>query len=122
IARSTQNTANERRHRPMTDSLPILDMSGLDAHNPGAITKLAREIGAAARGIGFFYVTGHGIDPKLLRTVFEQSAHFFGLPESEKARASITRSKHNRGYVAMQGESLDPTKPADLKEAFNIGL
>ena len=22
----------------------------------------------------------------------------------------------------MKGESLDPTKPADLKEAFNIGL
>src|SRR5262249_28306828 len=35
---------------------------------------------------------------------------------------SITRSPHNRGYVGLEGERLDEGKPADLKEAFNVGL
>jgi isopenicillin N synthase-like dioxygenase len=28
----------------------------------------------------------------------------------------------NRGYIKLGGEALDPSKPADVKEAFNIGL
>jgi len=106
----------------MTDTLPILDMSALNAGEPGAIVALARQIGEAARGIGFFYVTGHGIAPEALSRVFAESARFFDLPLAEKEKASITLSKHNRGYVAMKGESLDPTKPADLKEAYNVGF
>ncbi|WP_348918289.1 hypothetical protein [Adonisia turfae] len=27
----------------------------------------------------------------------------------------------NRGYIGIERERLDETKPADLKEAFNIG-
>ena len=105
----------------MDQSLPIIDMSPL-ASSPDGLAAVASDIGKAARGAGFFYLTGHGIDPALISAVFRESARFFSLPESEKSQQSITRSPHNRGYVAMKGESLDPTKAADLKEAFNIGL
>ena len=105
----------------MDQSLPIIDMSPL-ASGPDGLAAVASDIGKAARGAGFFYLTGHGIDPALISAVFRESARFFSLPESEKSQQSITRSPHNRGYVAMKGESLDPTKAADLKEAFNIGL
>lgn len=97
------------------DPLPIVDVSA----KPVA---LADAIGRAARGVGFFYVKGHDIDPALIASVFAGSERFFALPAVEKERHSIKRSPHNRGYVSMKGESLDPTKPADLKEAFNIGL
>jgi isopenicillin N synthase-like dioxygenase len=103
----------------MSEALPVVDMSA--ALQTGDYSATAREIGRAARDIGFFYLKGHGIAPDLLQSVFAQSARFFALPEVEKEAISIRRSPHNRGYVAMQGESLDPTKPADLKEAFNIG-
>jgi isopenicillin N synthase-like dioxygenase len=83
---------------------------------------LAVEIGAAARSVGFFYVTGHGVDPGLMKAVFTGSRRFFALPAEAKERQSIKRSPHNRGYVGIRGESLDPTKAPDLKEAFNIGL
>ncbi len=100
------------------DSLPIVDIAG----GPGADTRIARDIGKAARQVGFFFVTGHRVPTTLIDEVFGEAALFFSLPEKEKAKQSIRRSPHNRGYVAMKGESLDPTKPADLKEAFNIGL
>ena len=103
---------------PVTDSLPIIDLAGGIA----ADTRIAGEIGRAAREVGFFFVTGHGIPATLIEEVFSESARFFALPEAEKEKQSIRLSPHNRGYVAMKGESLDPSKPADLKEAFNIGL
>ncbi len=106
----------------MADTLPIIDLSALREGRVGALENLSADLGRAAREVGFFYLAGHGIDDALVARVFELSAAFFASPIAEKGQLSISRSPHNRGYVAMKGESLDPTKPADLKEAFNIGL
>jgi isopenicillin N synthase-like dioxygenase len=54
--------------------------------------------------------------------MFGAASAFFARPQAEKEALSIKRSPHNRGYVALDEEQLDPTKPADRKEAFNIGL
>ena len=99
----------------MATTLPMIDM-----RTP--LASLAGAIGQAAREVGFFYVTGHGVDAALIAEVFAGARRFFALPEAEKERQSIKLSAHNRGYVAMKGESLDPTKAPDLKEAYNIGL
>jgi isopenicillin N synthase-like dioxygenase len=99
----------------MRGDLPIIDMTADEA-------QLAAEIGDAARNTGFFYVSGHGVDPGLIAAVFDGSHRFFALPAEVKLRQSITRSRYNRGYVAIEEESLDPSKPPDLKEAYNIGL
>jgi isopenicillin N synthase-like dioxygenase len=101
----------------VVERLPVVDLAAA----PDA-ASLARAIGEACRKVGFFYVVGHGIDPELIAGVFDASAAVFALPSEQKKLMSISRSPHNRGYVAMQGESLDPGRPADLKEAFNIGL
>ena len=106
----------------MAETLPIIDLSALREGRPGALENLSDDLGRAAREVGFFYLARHGIDDALVARVFELSAAFFARPIAEKGQLSISRSPHNRGYVAMKGESLDPTKPADLKEAFNIGL
>ncbi len=99
----------------VTASLPVIDLSA-------KATDLAAEIGKAARGVGFFYVTGHGVSPALMAEVFAGSKQFFALPAATKDKVSIRTSPHNRGYVGMKGESLDPTKAPDLKEAYNVGL
>ncbi|MCX5516701.1 isopenicillin N synthase family oxygenase [Kaistia algarum] len=106
----------------MTQSLPIIDISGLVAGKPGAVTAVAAEIGQAAREIGFFYVAGHGISGERFEHLFETARRFFALPLDKKQEVAFAKSKHNRGFIAMKGESLDPSKPADLKEGFNIGL
>lgn len=110
----------------VNSSLPIIDVSGLAAPGSGAPgvseAEVAMAIGHAARDIGFFYVVGHGIAPELLEAVFAESAAFFALPEADKRLVAIDRIGNNRGYVPMKAEALDPSRPSDLKEAFNVGL
>jgi isopenicillin N synthase-like dioxygenase len=104
----------------MKAAIPVIDLEGLGT--PAGDARLAREIGAAARGIGFFAVTNHGVSAGLISDMFAAARGFFALPVPEKASISIKRSPHNRGYVGLSEEALDPSKGADMKEAFNIGL
>jgi isopenicillin N synthase-like dioxygenase len=104
----------------MTASIPIIDVSALSRPG-GDIAEIAAEIGAACRDIGFFYVVNHPVPARLSKDAFGMSTVFFG--ESEAAKRQVLYSAaSNRGYVPMKGEALDPGKPADLKEAYNIGL
>ncbi|MBU8537476.1 isopenicillin N synthase family dioxygenase [Falsiroseomonas tokyonensis] len=106
----------------MPDSLPIIDVAGLRAADPAARHAVATELGAACRGAGFFLVTGHGIPEAVTQGLFGAARALFALPDAAKQAVSIRRSPHNRGYVGLSEEQLDPTKPADRKEAFNVGL
>ena len=42
---------------------------------------------------------------------------FFDLPLSEKQEVAWSSENSNRGYVGMERERLDESKPGDLKEA-----
>ncbi len=104
------------------DGIPVIDVSGLRADEPGPRRAVAAALGRACREVGFFYVIGHGIPDALRRDVFEAAARLFALPNAEKERVSVKLSPHNRGYVGFGTERLDEAAAADQKEAFNIGL
>jgi isopenicillin N synthase-like dioxygenase len=106
----------------MTQPIPIIDITALRNGAHAGERAVSREIGAACRGIGFFYITGHGIAPETLANVFRTAQQFFTSPTSAKGQARFSGPADNRGYIKLGGESLDPTKPPDVKEAFNIGL
>ncbi len=105
-----------------TSGIPIIDVSPLYLESPEGLQRLAADIGAACRGIGFFYVINHAVDHQLMRATFQKSAEFFALGAPLKEAVSMFRSPHNRGYVGLEAEALDPSRPPDIKEAFNIGL
>jgi isopenicillin N synthase-like dioxygenase len=101
--------------------IPVLDFerftSGTDREG------FVADLGAAARGPGFFLLKGHGIDPRLRAEVFAQADTFFGLPLAEKKAVSILKTPHYRGWAHDGLESLDETSGLkDRKESFNIGL
>ena len=102
--------------------IPVIDIESLYGSDKAAIEKTATQIGEACRGIGFFYIKGHALSADDIATLFATSHDFFAQPEDAKKQVEISSTTGNRGYVPMRGEALDPTKPADLKEAFNIGL
>ncbi|MES0881927.1 isopenicillin N synthase family dioxygenase [Roseibium sp. SCP14] len=102
--------------------IPVIDLDPLISNAPGGLEAVAEDIGHAAREIGFFYVKNHGIDDELIKRTFAAARDLFS--QSDDFKMDLTKGffETNRGYVPMEGENLDPTKPSDLKEAFNIGL
>jgi polar amino acid transport system ATP-binding protein len=80
------------------DSLPLIDLRAA----PGDV---ARDIGAACRAHGFFYVVGHGIDESLGQRLEALSHRFFALPESVKARYAMPLGGRAwRGWFPLGGE------------------
>lgn len=101
--------------------IPDLDMSLFSSGADRA--GFVAELGAAARGPGFFLLSGHGVDTGLIDQIFGQARAFFALPDAQKQALSITRNPHNRGWAAIGTERLDETSSLiDQKEAFNIGF
>ena len=100
------------------ETLPTLDLRRFDA--PGAErSRFLEELKAAARGVGFFYLAGHGINDGLVRDVLRVSRRFFALPEKEKLAIEMVNSPHFRGYNRA-GYEQTRGKP-DWREQVDIG-
>ena len=94
-------------------SLPVIDLSAPD-------DVVAPQIDEACRDRGFFYVTGHGVDPALQDRLEDLARAFFALPEEQKAEIAMARSGHAwRGWFPVGGE-LTSGVP-DLKEGIYFG-
>jgi isopenicillin N synthase-like dioxygenase len=101
--------------------IPIVKLDGLRSGRRADLERVGREIGHAARGLGFFSVANHGIPQALTDAVFAESAAFFALPAAEKEQLSVRHSTSYRGYVRLGEEKLDPALAGDIKECFNAG-
>jgi isopenicillin N synthase-like dioxygenase len=78
-------------------------------------------IGDAARNVGFFQITGHGIAPALISRLRAATERFFAQPIEEKMRSYIGRSSNHRGYVP-EGEEGFGDGIVDRKEAYDLAL
>ena len=106
----------------MQDTLPIIDLGPSGQGEGASLTRIAAEVGAACRDVGFFYVVNHGVSPELVARAFAQSHAFFALPVADKRELAIQTIGGNRGYSGLLHEALDPLRGPDMKEAFNVGL
>jgi isopenicillin N synthase-like dioxygenase len=102
-------------------TVPVVDVSDLLHGSPAAQRRVADEIGAAASAVGFLYVRGTGLPPRLFDDVLSAAQRFFALPEEEKMRVYIGGSTNHRGYVP-EGEEVFGGGTRDRKEAFDLGL
>ncbi|WP_059019023.1 2-oxoglutarate and iron-dependent oxygenase domain-containing protein [Mycobacterium sp. M26] len=102
-------------------SIPVIDISGLRSDDPAQRQRVADELGAAARDVGFFYISGTGIGEDLFERMLAATKEFFALPMAEKMKSYIGLSTCHRGYVPVGEEGLYGDK-TDLKEAFDTAL
>src|SRR6476659_5604255 len=102
-------------------SVPIVDISGLRSPDRAQREQVAREIGKAAGEVGFFYVSGAGVDDAVFERMLAATKEFFALPADEKMRYYIGLSKCHRGYVPPGEEGLATGMP-EVKEAYDTAL
>jgi isopenicillin N synthase-like dioxygenase len=102
---------------PPSPNLPVLDLRRLDA-GPVEREKFLGELRDAAHEVGFFYLTGHGIDARTCAEVLAVAGAFFALPEEEKLAVEMVHSPHFRGYTRAGGEFTRGER--DWREQFDV--
>jgi isopenicillin N synthase-like dioxygenase len=105
----------------MTDSitLPIIDVVSLSG-SAADVARIGAAFDRACCEFGFFYVTGHGIDPALSARMIVLAREFFALPLEQKlALAMAHGGRAWRGYFPVDGE-LTSGRP-DRKEGIYFG-
>jgi len=99
-------------------ALPVLDLARLEA-GPAEKQAFLDELRETAHDLGFFYVSGHGIDGDLIRQVLALARRFFELPEDDKLAIEMINSPHFRGY---NRKGMEYTRgQRDWREQLDIG-
>lgn len=101
-----------------TAPIPMVDIRALFAGTEREVAATAAALGAAARGYGFLYVTGHRVPAVLFDRLLDAARRFFAQPLAEKMRVYIGQSRNHRGYVP-EGEEVFAGGSKDAKEAYD---
>ncbi|CAM4583607.1 unnamed protein product [Leuciscus chuanchicus] len=106
--------------------IPVLDFSVYELGKANVsvanLKKLSKVLRKAFTEVGFVYLKYTGINQEEVEKVMHVSKKFFCLPEDMKkpfSRGSFSCNV-NHGWVSVENESLNPRRPGDLKEAYNI--
>lgn len=103
--------------------LPLIDVSPLldPATDASAVARVAAEIDAACRSLGFFRITGHGISIERFAALDNAGRDFFGQPEEAKAEVAMPLAGAAwRGWFPVRGE-ITSGRP-DRKEGLYVGV
>src|ERR1700709_2543589 len=103
----------------MLSSLPILDLSELDA-GPERAEAFRAELRRVTHEIGFFYLVGHGIPQTQIDELLAVSRQFFALEDADKLSIANTRSPQFRGYTRTGTELTNGE--VDWREQLDIGV
>jgi isopenicillin N synthase-like dioxygenase len=102
----------------MLTSLPVLDLSRLDA-GPAEADAFREELRRVTHEVGFFYLVGHGVDQGLIDELLSVSRRFFELPAEAKLAIENVNSPQFRGYTRVGGELTHGD--IDWREQIDIG-
>ena len=107
-------------------AVPVIDLEGLRAGDCDATKTVVEQVSHACQNTGFFQVSGHGIDNRLIERMFAVSGEFFDLPRATKNH--IEQAGPVPGglmYCPLMTEtlagSLGEAAPGDLKENLDFG-
>ncbi len=99
-------------------ALPVLDLAQWEGGKEARLAFLA-QLRAAARDVGFFYLTGHDVPQDLIDGVLRGSRRFFALPDADKLEIEMVNSPHFRGYNRVGQERTKGRR--DWREQVDIG-
>lgn len=97
--------------------IPCVDLV-LNPDTASSRQALGEHLVQICHEVGFFVLTGHGLDPSLLETVTAQAQTLFQLPEATKRRIDKRRSRHFRGWEP-KGTEFTNGRP-DIREQVDL--
>ncbi|MGI9607556.1 MAG: isopenicillin N synthase family dioxygenase [Acidimicrobiales bacterium] len=107
-----------------TAPVPVVDLTMALSGDVDAQARAAAEIDEACSSIGFFAITGHGVNAELVDEVVAAARGFFRLERAEKDLVAPPGPYDFRGYLGLDTTALAATlgeeTPPDLCESFNI--
>ena len=107
----------------MQSSVPVIDLAPWRSGDAAARAAVAGQVDAALQRVGFFLITGHGVQDDLRMRLRAQARAFFALPPEAKQRYAVTVA--GRGWLPTGVEAnayAEGTEtPPDLKESFTVG-
>ena len=103
----------------MLSTLPILDLSRLDAGAEEA-AQFRSDLREVTHEVGFFSLVGHGVDAALMEEILAESRRFFELPVEDKLAIENVNSPQFRGYTRVGGELTHGD--VDWREQIDIGV
>lgn len=101
----------------MNNPIPQLSLELLKNKDPHTISSLEQ----ALEQHGFFTITDHGLEDRLLEQSYEASKNFFNLPLNIKNQYAQPQYAGARGYTHFGKETALGESVADLKEFWHHG-
>jgi isopenicillin N synthase-like dioxygenase len=83
----------------ISGEIPLIDVSGFLAGEPGAAERAAQQLRFAFENVGFYYLAGHGVPQALIDTAYAEAARFHALPLEKKLAVKV--DEHNIGYMPI---------------------
>jgi len=98
-------------------TIPVLNLQ--EYQDPTTRSDFLSQLQYACEEIGFFALTGTGIDPSILDKAYEETKKFFYLDFETKNQCSGKGVNGQRGFTP--GESPKGETRSDFKEFYHIG-
>ena len=102
-------------------SIPVLNLQDYVSNDESRRNKFVQELGEALIDIGFFSLTGHGIDLDHIDKAYSVSEKFFALPAATKAKYENQDGPKQRGHIPFGIEAAKGNPTPDLKEFWQTG-
>ena len=104
-----------------TQTIPVLDLQDLTNGSPKKAEQFVQDFGKALHEIGFFALTNHGIEQRLIQSAYGAAEAFFALPNETKVQYEIADLKGQRGFTQFGKEHARDSEAPDLKEFWHLG-
>lgn len=100
-------------------TIPTLDLQ--DFVSGQAPDAFVAAMGDALSELGFFALTNHGVEQKIINAAYGAAEAFFALPESSKQQYEEAALKGQRGFTCFGKEHAKDSNAPDLKEFWHLG-
>ena len=102
-------------------SIPVLNLQDYLSDDENRKNRFVHELGEALVDIGFFSLTGHGIDLNHIDKAYSVAEEFFALSPDTKAKYENKDGPKQRGHIPFGIEAAKGNPTPDLKEFWQTG-